>query len=137
MSIDAAADDARRIAGEAYYTGCIVHHPGPGRVTLYLASAPQAILEELEALHPGVYAIINDAPRSSTAVLELMDTVEIEELRAHGIKVVQVGPTPDGYVQVGILKPAFVAVAQATLDARYGCGVIRVFETEQAYFVAG
>jgi len=137
MSIDAAADDARRIAGEAYYTGCIVHHPGPGRVTLYLASAPQAILEELEALHPGVYAIINDAPRSSTAVLELMDTVEIEELRAHGIKVVQVGPTPDGYVQVGILEPAFVAVAQATLDARYGCGVIRVFETEQAYFVAG
>jgi hypothetical protein len=137
VSIDAAADDVRRIAGGAYYTGCIVHHPGPARMTLYLAHAPQAILEVLEALHPGVYVILNDAPRSSSAVLELMDTLEIEELHAHGIEVVQVGPAPDGYVQVGILKPAFVALAQATLDARYGCGMFRVFETEQAYFVAG
>jgi hypothetical protein len=53
-----------------------------------------------------------------------------------GIDAVQFGPTPDGYVQVGILKPAFVAGAQATMDARYGCGVIRVFETEQAYGLA-
>jgi hypothetical protein len=106
-------------------------------VTLYLAHAPEDVLEELEAAHPGVYAILNDAPRSESAVLEIMDTVEIEELQAHGIKVVQVGPTPDGYVQVGILTPGFVALAQASMDARYGCGVIRVFETEQVCFVAG
>src|SRR6516164_1310178 len=109
--LGAAADDARRIAGDAYYTGCIVHHPGPAQVTLYLANAPEAILEGLEAAHPGVYAMLNDAPRSSNAVLEIMGTVQIEELGALGIKVVQIGPTPDGYVQVGILKPAFVALA--------------------------
>ena len=39
-------------------------------------------------------------------------------------------------MQVGILRGGFVAVAQATLDAKYGCGVFRVFDTEQAYFVA-
>jgi hypothetical protein len=130
-ALDAAADDAERIAGDVYYTGCIVHHPGPGKVTLYLAHAPEDVLEKLEAAHPGVYAILNDAPRSQSAVLEIMATLDIS-----GIDAVQFGPTPDGYVQVGILKPAFVAVAQATMDARYGCGVIRVFETEQAYGLA-
>jgi hypothetical protein len=126
-ALDAAADDAERIAGDVYYTGCIVHHPGPGKVTLYLAHAPEDVLEKLEAAHPGVYAILNDAPRSQSAVLEIMATLDIS-----GIDAVQFGPTPDGYVQVGILSP-FVALAQATMDARYGCGVIRVFETEQAY----
>jgi hypothetical protein len=129
-ALRAAAHDAERIAGDAYYAGSILRHPGPGRVTLYLAHAPEAVLEELEALHPGVYAILNAAPQSYSAVLELMPTLEIEELRAHGIEVVLVGPTRDGYLQVGILGPA-VVLAQAIVDARYGCGVIRVFRTER------
>ncbi|HJU36781.1 MAG TPA: hypothetical protein VJ716_05105 [Gaiellaceae bacterium] len=87
LALDAAAEDARRIAGDAYYRGCLVHHPG--RVTLYLAHAPQAVLD-----------------------------------------FAQFGPTPDGYVQVGILSP-FVAAAQARLDAVYGCGVMRAFKTER------
>ena len=131
--LDAAAQEARRIAGEAYYTGCIIHHPGPGRVTLYLANATAAVLEELETLHPGVYAIINDAPRSYRAVLQVMDDLDRSATNAIGIKAVQWGPTPDGYVQVGILSP-FGPMAQAVSDATYGCGVIRVFETEPATF---
>jgi len=105
-------------------------------VTLHLAHAPEAVIEELGALHPGVYAIINDAPRSLSAALELMATLEVDELRAGGIEIVRVGPTPDGNLQIGILGSR-VNQAQATLDAGYGCGVIRVFETEQAYFTAG
>jgi hypothetical protein len=129
-NLGAAAEDAQRIAGDAYFTSCVVHHPGPDRVTLYLAHAPQEILEELEALHPGVYAIINDAPRSQSAIFEAMAALEVDELRAERIEIVQVGPTTDGYLQVGILG-SLVNEAQATLDARYGCGVIRVFQTER------
>jgi hypothetical protein len=135
-SLDAAAADARRVAGDAYYTGCMVDQPDAGRVTLYLAHAPEAILEELEALHPGVYAIINDAPRPYSSLLEIMDRLEIHELKALGIDVVQVGPTVDGYVQVGVLSASPLR-AQARLDAIYGCGVIRVFETERWYALAG
>ena len=133
--VDDAAADARRIAGDAYYTSCIVHQPDPGRVTLYLASAPQSVLEELEALHPGVYAVINDAPRSARALREIMDTLNIHELKALGIDAVQIGPTTDGYVQVGVLSP-FPSRAQAKLDAMYGCGVIRVFESERWHALA-
>lgn len=135
--LDAAAEDARRIAGDAYYTGCIVHHPGPGRVTLYLANAPETVLEELESLHPGTYAILNDAPRSENAVLEIVGTLTPAKLRdLLGVEVNSFGPTADGYVQVGIRGP-FVAFAQATFDAIYGCGVVRVFEDERRFYAAG
>jgi hypothetical protein len=130
-----AVDDAQRIAGDAYFTGCIVSHPSSRRVTLYLASAPEAVLEELEALHPGVYVIINDAPRPYSAVLEILRTVALDRsaLSDLGIEAVSFGPTPDGYVLVGVLSP-LVPMAQATYDSIYGCGVIRVFETEEGTF---
>jgi hypothetical protein len=129
-----AVDDARGIAGDDYYTGCIVSHPTSRRVTLYLANAPEAVLEELEALHPRVYLIINDAPRPYSAVLEVMETVTMDRaaLRDLGIKAVHFSPTPDGYVGVGVLS--LVPMAQATYDASYGCGVVRVFETEEGTF---
>lgn len=134
-----AADDARRIAGDDYYTGCIVNHPGTRNVTLYLADAPKAVVEELDELHPGVYVIINDAPRSARAVLELSETLDrsvLQDLHDLGIEAVSFGPTPGGYLEVGILSP-LVPMAQATFDAVYGCGVIRVVQTEKGYKSAG
>jgi hypothetical protein len=90
------------------YTGCIVHAPGPGRVTLYLTHAPEAVLEELEVLHPGVYAIINDAPRTERALREIRETLGLRELRA-----------------------SFLPALQAELDAAFGCGVVRVVKGER------
>ena len=89
-----AADDARRIAGDDYYTGCIVNHPGTRNVTLYLADAPKAVVEELDELHPGVYVIINDAPRSARAVLELSETLTARSDPRPASSLVSFGPRP-------------------------------------------
>jgi hypothetical protein len=124
-SLDAAATDARTAAGEMYYTGCKVLSE-VGSVELYLANASPQLLERLEAMHPGVYEIHNDAPRPLSAVEDIRNQIDFEELKRIGIAVVSDGPTVDGHVKVGVMSD--VPTAQTKLDAMFGPNVIRVHE---------
>lgn len=121
--LSAAADDARKVVGEAHYTGCRLRQESE-TVELWLFNAPWRILEKLEAMHPGVYLIHNDAPRPHTALLELMDALPVDRLKVEGIHIVGVGPTLDGYLRVSVMGD--VPTAQARLDAMFGSNVARV-----------
>jgi hypothetical protein len=129
--LDAAADDARKVVEGPYYTGCRLRQELEA-LELWLCNAPPQVLEELEATHPGVYLIHNDAPRSEAAVFELMDAVgaELPALGAEGINVVGYGPTQDGYLNVRVMGD--VPTAQARLDGMFGSDVARVEYGEPA-----
>jgi hypothetical protein len=121
--LTAAAGDARRVVAEAHYTGLRLRQESES-VELWLFNAPSPVLEELEAMHPGVYLIHNDAPRPYTAVVELVEALPVDRLRAEGIHIVGVGPTHDGYLHVSVMGD--VPTAQARLDAMLGSNVARV-----------
>jgi len=129
--LDKAAEDARRLVGDTYYTGCRVRQELE-TLELWLCNAPAHILQELEAIRPGVYLIHNDAPRSEGAVFKLMDALGADRstLRAEGIHVVRYGPTPDGYLHVRVMGD--VPTAQARLDGIFGNDVARVEYGEPA-----
>jgi hypothetical protein len=57
---------------------------------------------------------------------ELVDAIgtELETLSADGIRIVGVGPTQDGYLNVRVMGD--VPAGQASLDAMFGSGVARV-----------
>ena len=124
-----AAGDARRMAGEAHYTGCRLRQELEA-VELWMFAAPSQVLQELEASHPGIYVIHNDAPRSEAALFELMDALPVDRLKAEGIRVVRFGPTHDGYLHVSVMGD--VPTAQARLDAMFGSNVARVEYGEPA-----
>ena len=109
-----AADDAQRVAGEAYYTGCRVRQELE-KLELWLFDSPPSVLEELEAIRPGIYLIHNDAPRPLTALDDLRDSFDWAAWKAKGIKVWGVGPTVDGYLNVGVEDD--LETAQEKLDA--------------------
>jgi hypothetical protein len=132
--LTAAAGDARQVVAEAHYTGLRLRQESES-VELWLFNAPSPVLEELEAMHPGVYLIHNDAPRPHTAVLELMDALPVNRLKAEGIHIVQVGPTHDGYLHVAVMGD--VPTAQARLDAMFGSNVARVEYGEPAIGLQG
>jgi|tagenome__1003787_1003787.scaffolds.fasta_scaffold19893013_1 hypothetical protein len=121
--LGAAADDARMVVGDAYYTGCRLRQELE-RLELWLFNAPLQVTQELEAMHPGVYLIHNDAPRPRTAVDDLRDSFDWAAWKADGIRVWAVGPTEDGYLNVGVEDD--LETAQKKLDAAYGDNVIRV-----------
>jgi hypothetical protein len=125
--LDAAADDARRIVGDAYYTGCRVR-PESETLELWSCGAPPQVLQELEAIRPGVYAIHNDAPRTLTELLELMHSIDLSALRSEGIELNRIGPRLEGHLGVGVSSD--VAAAQAWFDAEYEDGLFRVFAAE-------
>ena len=120
------ATQAHRIAGP-YYTGLAL---GPtNTVTVYLAHAPQAVLDRLNTAHPGTYVIVNNAPRPHSAVMAVMRALNGRDpLKA---KITVIAPTQDGHLDVGVRSD--VATAQAQLDARYGTGIIRVSEFQGVY----
>ena len=122
-ALGAAADDARKVVGEAHYTGCRVRQELE-TLELWLFNAPLQVTQELEATHPGVYLIHNDAPRPRTAVDDLRDSFDWAAWKADGIRVRAVGPTEDGYLNVGVEDD--LETAQKKLDAAYGDNVIRV-----------
>jgi hypothetical protein len=128
-ALDADADDAQRIAGRAYYTGASIDSD-TNTVDLYLAEAPQSVLDELNAAHPGIYVIHNHAPHTSATLLKLEADLDEPALRDQGIDVIEWGPTVDGYLQVGVTSD--VATAQAKLDEIYGPNVVHVFKGEGA-----
>jgi hypothetical protein len=118
-----AADDARGLAGEAYYTGCRLRQELEA-VELWLFEAPEQVVQELEAKHPGVYLIHNDAPRPLSELDDLRDSFDWAAWRAEGVRVWAVGPTVDGYLHVGVEDD--LETAQKKLDAAYGGNVVRV-----------
>jgi hypothetical protein len=125
--LSAAADDARRVVGEAHYTGCRLRQESE-TLELWLCDAPPQVLRELEAIHPGVYAIHNDAPRTFNELLELMHSIDLSALRSRGIEVNQIGPRNEGHLGVGVSSD--VAAAQAWFEAEYDDGLFRVFAAE-------
>lgn len=120
-----AAEDARRLAGEAHYTGCRVRSESE-TLELWLFDPPSQVLQQLEAIRPGVYLIHNDAPRPEAVVFELRDALaaDLLMLRAEGVFIVGFGPAPDGYLQVRVMGD--VPTAEARLDQMYGSNVARV-----------
>jgi hypothetical protein len=121
------ANDGHRIAGRAYYTGAILH-ADTNTVDLYLAAAPQWVIDQLRAEHPGIYVIHNDAPHTKATLLKLEAGLDRAALRAEGIDANEWGPTADGYLQVGVTSD--VATAQSKLEQIYGPNVIRVSKGE-------
>src|SRR5215471_2672254 len=122
--LSAAAGDAKRVVGAAHYTGCRLRQESE-TVELWLCDAPPQVLQELEAIRPGVYAIHNDAPHTLSELLELMHSIDLSALRSQGIEVNQIGPRNEGHLGVGVSSD--VATAQAWFDAEYGDGLFRVF----------
>lgn len=129
--ISTTAADARQVAGPSYYTGCWTHRK-THTLELWLANGPEEVLTELNGLHPGKYAIHNDAPRSEATLFELMDALRADllTLKAEGIHIVGFGPTHDGYLHVRVMGD--VPTAQARLDAMFGSNVARVEYGEPA-----
>ena len=117
-----AAGDARQLVPERHFTGCALRQELE-KLDLWLFDAPAQLLERLEALRPGVYAI-HDAPRPLTVVDELRDSFDWPGWKAKGIRVSGVGPTQDGYLSVGVVDD--VEAAQKMLDEAYGANVVRV-----------
>jgi hypothetical protein len=126
--VSAAADDVRPVAAE-YYTGLVNHHH-LGTCEVYLARAPRSVLSRLYAMHPGVYVIHNDAPRSLSEIEEIIERIDIAALRDAGISIHQIGPTQHGYVRVAVERD--VPAAQRKFDEMFGPEVVRVVEEPMA-----
>jgi hypothetical protein len=122
-----AADDARRIAGEKHYTGCRVRQESE-TLGLWLSNAPPQVLQELEALRPGVYLIHNDAPHALSELLRVQESLDYRALTSQGIKAYQFGPRNDGYIWVCVNTD--IAAAQAWFEAEYGSGWFRCYAPE-------
>jgi len=131
--VSAAADDVEPIAAE-YFTGIWNHHD-QGKCEVWLASAPNSVLEQLHATHPGVYLIHNDAPRSLKEIEEIRRRVDIAARSDAGLSISYHGngPTHDGYLRVMVDRDA--PSAQAKLDELFGPDVIRVVEQPRLHFL--
>jgi len=125
--LNPAADDARRVAGDAHYTGCRLRQESE-TVELWMCDAPSQVLQELEAIHPNVYLIHNDAPRTLSELLKLMHSIDLFALRSRGIEVNRIGPETDGYLLVGVGTD--IVAAQAWFEAAYGDDLFRVTAAE-------
>lgn len=122
-----AAGDARRIAGEAHYTGCRLRQELEA-VELWMCDAPSQILQEVEAIHPNAYLIHNDAPHALSELLNLMHSIDLFALRSRGIEVNRIGPETDGYLLVGVGTD--IVAAQAWFEAAYGDDLFRFIAAE-------
>jgi hypothetical protein len=122
-----AATDAKRVAGEGHYTGCRVRQESE-TLELWLSSAPPQVLEDLEALRPGVYEIHNDGAHPLDELLTLQKSVDHAALKSQGIKGNQFGPRNDGYIWVCVNTD--LAAAQAWFDDQYGPDWFRCYAPE-------
>jgi len=126
--VSAATDDVQPVAGE-YFTGRVNHHH-LGTCEVYLANAPESVIDRLCAMHPGVYVIHNDAPRSLNEMEKMIRRIDMPALRDAGISIHQIGPTQHGYLRVAVETDAHGA--QAKFDEMCGPDVIRVVEEPMA-----
>lgn len=126
--LDAAADDAKSVAGDSYYTDAVIDDAA-NEVEVYLANAPQSIIDQLQTLHPDLYVIHNDAARPLSELLKLEASLPPASLQAQGIDVAEIYPTPDGHLKVGVSSTVAsqVAAAQSALDKVAGVGVTQVY----------
>lgn len=127
-ALDAAADDAEAIAGPAYYTDARVDDAA-NTVDLHLAGAPQSIIDQLQAKHPGTYVIDNGAAHPLSELLRVEHSLRLGSVQYGGasIDLVNAYPSPDGYLKIGVAGSGDVQVAQAALDSLYGTGIIQVY----------
>jgi hypothetical protein len=133
-ALDAAADDARAVAGDSYFTDVAIQ-TDTNVVDVYLSDAPQAVLDRLQALHPGTYVFHNAAahPRSPLLKLEAAISARVSSWAAAGVRIGYLQPTPDGYLEIGVRSD--VGTAASKLGAAYGKGWIRVvWDGEPAVF---
>ena len=131
-----AADDAQAIAGGAYYTEARVD-AAADVVHLSLAGAPQSIIDQLNAKHPGIYVINNDAAHPLSELRTIQDGLLGPLQTASGtVYMVTSYPTSDGYLKVGI-EGHDVQDAQSALDSMYGTGIIEVFGGAQRITFSG
>jgi hypothetical protein len=134
-ALDAAADEARAIAGAAYYANAVVDDQA-NTVAIYLAHAPQGVVDQLTAAHPSIYVIHNTAAFSEAMVLKLEDAISgrIPAWTAAGVRIGYLRPTLDGRLQVGVRSD--VAAAASRLGAQYGSAVRVVADTEPTHLAA-
>ena len=127
-ALDAAANDAQSLAGGAYYTDSRVD-AATNTVAVYLADAPQSIIDQLQATHPGAYVIHNDAAHPLSQLLQIQHALPLGALQTAtgSVDIVDDYPTSDGYLKVGVEGNGDVQAAQEALDARYGPGIIRAY----------
>ena len=130
--LSAAAADARSVAGDLYFAGAKVDVVGK-KVDVYLAHAPQSLVAQIEAMHPGLCVIHNAARNTLRKALALQESIDLTALRSEGIEVVRLGPTCDGYLGIGVSSDALAA--QAALDTKYGSDTIRIYAAEPAAFL--
>ncbi|HZT86309.1 MAG TPA: hypothetical protein VE984_12985 [Gaiellaceae bacterium] len=124
-ALDTAAADAGDIAGQ-YLTLASVND-GADKVDLYLANAPQSVIDQLQAKHPGTYVIVqNNAAHPLSELRKVENSLPLRKLQAEGIDIESAAPTPDGYLAVGV-HGHNVQAAQSALDAIYGPGIIKVY----------
>jgi hypothetical protein len=129
-ALDAAAGYAKTIAGVAHrFTGVEVDDEA-NQVIVYLTHASRAVIDQLNAAHPGIYVIHNDAPRTLRTLLRLERAFNFQILKPEGIKVYSVGPSVDGYLEVGV--SGNVSEAQKKLDSVYGRNVVHAFKASPA-----
>jgi hypothetical protein len=137
-ALDQAADDAKSVAGAAYYTDARVDDAA-NAVDVYLADAPQSIIDQLQAMHPGTYVINNDAAHPLSQLLQVEHSLSLTALQSAGINAVVAYPTSDGHLKVGVTSNSDSAVqaAQSALDSSYGAGLIQVYPGAQRVTLAG
>jgi hypothetical protein len=123
-----AADDAKAIAGSTYYTNAVVD-AATNTVHIYLTDAPQSLIDQLNAQHPGIYDIHNDAAHPLSQLLRLQHEISLGPLQtaAGSVNLVISYPTSDGYLKVGVEGDGDINAAQSALDSRYGTGIIELF----------
>jgi hypothetical protein len=133
QALDRAADDAQEIAGGGYYTDARVD-VASNQVHLYLAAAPQSIIDQLNAAHPGTFDIHNDAAHPLSELLRIQHELFPDVQPRSTVRFWLSYPTSDGHLKVGI-KGHDVQDTQAELDAKYGAGIIEVFRGAVQDFV--
>lgn len=132
-ALDAAAQDAQSIAGSAYYTDAVVNDAAD-TVDVYLASAPQSVIDQLQAMHPGTYVVHNDAANPRGELMKIENALPLAALSVEGVDVDSVGPTSDGHLQVGVsgtntqlAQLVLAATAQSALGSANSAGAIQVY----------
>jgi hypothetical protein len=131
-ALDAAADEARAIAGDSHFTDVAIH-TDTNLVDVYLSNAPQAVLDRLRALHPGTYVFHNGAahPRTPLLKMEAAISAHVQSWAAAGVHIGFLRPTPDGRLEIGVTSD--VGTAASKLGATYGKGWIRVVRDDEPY----
>jgi hypothetical protein len=130
--VSAAGNDVEPVVGE-YFTGIWNHHD-QGTCEVWLANAPESVLGRLQAMHPGVYVIHNDAPRSLREIEEIRGRIDTAARQDAAISYHGNGPTHDGYLRVMVDRDA--PGAQAKLDEMFGPDLIRVTEEPRHHKLA-